>query len=412
MRIPVLTVLFLAFPFFAHAAAEVQILPEVTFSKDILYVGDTVRVYATLRNTGDVDVTGDVSFYIGTAISGTPQVISLRAGGVKEEVFVDLLIPEGTFNVRVEVTNVDPPDTNKNDNVVITALATPVPDKDRDGVLDQNDNCPAATNADQKNMDTDTDGDACDADIDGDGLSNEQEAMKGTDPRDVDTDDDGKSDAVDTTPLGEPPPAPKPAPVPPAPAQSPAKTTTTTPPTSADAAPALSSPPAPGEEQAVEVTGDTEASLAEESDETTAQEESEATRGSSQDTKFSFEQVRWSTYNFYAVAPSRDEGYAYNWDFGDDTTSRRREVVHTYAESGEYLVTLKMTSPEGDVVEDQVEIFVPFFDLENGTVRMLLIVLGLAIVLGLVAAYRSAPTSTGVAPASKRPRKKIEPPHA
>ena len=38
----------------------------------------------------------------------------------------------------------------------------PLPDMDRDGAVDANDNCPAAPNAAQVDTDSDGDGDACD----------------------------------------------------------------------------------------------------------------------------------------------------------------------------------------------------------------------------------------------------------
>jgi len=74
-------------------------------------------------------------------------------------------------------------------------------DTDGDGVKDSADNCPTVANPDQKDTDSDGIGDACDNDIDNDGLTNDQEAQKGTDPKNPDTDGDGIIDGVDACPL-------------------------------------------------------------------------------------------------------------------------------------------------------------------------------------------------------------------
>ena len=73
-------------------------------------------------------------------------------------------------------------------------------DCDGDGVPDSSDNCPAVSNADQADLDDDGIGDACDNDIDGDGISNGAEDEVGTNPRNPDSDGDGKNDKVDFCP--------------------------------------------------------------------------------------------------------------------------------------------------------------------------------------------------------------------
>lgn len=57
-------------------------------------------------------------------------------------------------------------------------------DRDRDTVLDGDDNCPAAANPLQENADGDLLGDACDPDTDGDGMPDEWEIQYGLDPLD------------------------------------------------------------------------------------------------------------------------------------------------------------------------------------------------------------------------------------
>jgi hypothetical protein len=73
-------------------------------------------------------------------------------------------------------------------------------DGDRDGRPNSADNCPSAANPDQADLDRDGAGDVCDDDIDGDGASNAEEALRGSDPRKVDTDGDGVNDKVDACP--------------------------------------------------------------------------------------------------------------------------------------------------------------------------------------------------------------------
>lgn len=81
-------------------------------------------------------------------------------------------------------------------------------DADEDGFNHDTDNCRLVSNPDQADMDHDGSGDACDNDIDGDGLSNTQETILGTDPRNPDTDNDGLTDAQEiniykTNPLNQ-----------------------------------------------------------------------------------------------------------------------------------------------------------------------------------------------------------------
>jgi hypothetical protein len=68
-------------------------------------------------------------------------------------------------------------------------------DVDRDGVIDERDNCPGVANPDQSNMDRDSQGDACDGDADGDGVPNADDKCP-TSRRGPDANRDGCSDTV------------------------------------------------------------------------------------------------------------------------------------------------------------------------------------------------------------------------
>ncbi|MBW0147000.1 thrombospondin type 3 repeat-containing protein [Marinobacter sp. CAU 1620] len=77
-------------------------------------------------------------------------------------------------------------------------------DDDGDGVPNGSDNCPAAVNPDQEDLDGDGQGDACDTDTDGDGIDDEGGFGEANDncplvanPDQADTDGDGIGDACD-----------------------------------------------------------------------------------------------------------------------------------------------------------------------------------------------------------------------
>jgi hypothetical protein len=73
-------------------------------------------------------------------------------------------------------------------------------DDDNDGVIDTADNCPTAANPDQIDTDGDGQGNACDNDDDGDGVADGDDNCRLTpNPGQTDTDGDGIGDACDTS---------------------------------------------------------------------------------------------------------------------------------------------------------------------------------------------------------------------
>ena len=71
-------------------------------------------------------------------------------------------------------------------------------DRDDDGVVDANDNCPDHVNSDQADNDEDLLGDVCDADDDNDGVSDlADNCPLNSNPLQEDFDEDGIGDACD-----------------------------------------------------------------------------------------------------------------------------------------------------------------------------------------------------------------------
>lgn len=354
-------------PALVHAAgADLSVrASDISFSKTPLIVGDVVRLYAKVKNVGDLDVSGYVSFFQGAIPIDDSQVISMRAGGVPEEVFVDFTVPAGSFNVRAEIKGTNPADTNPANDVAITGLFTPVQDSDRDGVEDGKDNCPAAKNADQKDTDGDGDGNACDEDDDDDGLSDDVEQEIGTSPTRKDTDGDGvgdKDDAFPTDP-GKTVVPPPPAPVPPPPAPAPVPAVEAAAPTTSPAPPEPLAPDAPEGPIALDASGITAV--------------------------FTVRRTAWNAYAFTSLSPAQT-GYRFSWDFGDGVTSNRHSPEHAYARAGSFEVKLAVTDPEGRETGDKAVVHVPLMNLGNPWVKLAVSALSLMLASGLVLLARAA----------------------
>ena len=74
----------------------------------------------------------------------------------------------------------------------------PSVDRDADGIPNTQDNCPAAANPGQENLDGDAQGDVCDRDVDGDARPNTQDNCPlVANPEQLDGDRDGQGDACD-----------------------------------------------------------------------------------------------------------------------------------------------------------------------------------------------------------------------
>ncbi len=100
---------------------------DIFFSKEKLVSGEPVRIYARVHNFSNTDIVAQVTFYQGSALIGDPQVVSLRANGLSDEVFVDWTVPSSSFNIVAEVKGQNPRDENPSNDIVLTPLLTPEP---------------------------------------------------------------------------------------------------------------------------------------------------------------------------------------------------------------------------------------------------------------------------------------------
>jgi hypothetical protein len=92
--------------------------------------------------------------------------------------------------------NGEPCDVDDSSTKPKTDRKLPPPDEDKDGIVDDSDNCPTVSNAMQTDTDEDGDGDACDDDDDGDGVLDEFDTCPLI-PNVGDSDGDGIDDVCD-----------------------------------------------------------------------------------------------------------------------------------------------------------------------------------------------------------------------
>ncbi len=381
---------------------DLGIRPEdISFEPATFLVGDTVRIYATVRNFGRKDARANVLFLQGATPIGDAQRVSVRAIGFADEVFVDLVVPSRPFNVLVSLREPSPEDENSSNDQALSPIFTPVNDTDRDGIADEKDNCSIVANSNQKDTDGDGKGDLCDDDIDNDGLTNEQERKLGTDPYKPDTDGDGVIDSKDAYPLD-----PKRSAVTPAGSNTSNTTSTkslpnTTSPSSASPPPAPvptgssgSKVPASGSSASTpssKLDIRSGAALAPlllkipksgSSTEITIPEPRKTDKNTLR-VSVRVERKGWNRFAFFANAYGAKGAIIYTWEFGDGRGGIGQNLEHQFRRSGDYHVTLKVQDSTKQKTSDSVDISISFWNLHNSQLWILvgLMVLGSSLLL-------------------------------
>jgi len=376
---------------------------DISFSKELV-AGQKIRIYAAIHNLGNDDVSGYVTFYQGDKLIGDSQVISVRAGGLADEVFVDWVVPSGSFNIKADINGQKPKDENTNNDMAITAFLIPIPDTDGDGISDPND--PDDDNDGVKDdrepligtdpLKADTDGDGCldgvddaplnpevcvdtdhdgiddkkDNDDDNDGLSDSTENKIGTNPKNQDTDNDGVIDSQDYCPL-DPRCTKNPN------AEAVANTNTN-----------------PNDNENLNINGNLNQQpelflnlnangVEEIAGDVINLNESEFLP--QQNLFIIVTKKNWGTYIFKPeLRGILDENLNYEWDFGDGTKANQKIAEHQFVSSGQYKISLKITGENDLALTATKELEISFFNLENIKLWIVLGILGFSLIFLLI----------------------------
>ncbi len=126
-----------------------------------------------------IGATENVRVYV-DGVLGASQAVDTVNGADAFDIPVQ--VPGGTHQLRIDWEDEGQVIATTSRSVVVATDADV--DTDGDGKSDAIDNCPEKANPDQSDIDRDGKGDVCDSDMDGDGHANGKERAHGTDERD------------------------------------------------------------------------------------------------------------------------------------------------------------------------------------------------------------------------------------
>jgi hypothetical protein len=213
--LPFLVATLLVFSSPVLAASDVSISDkDVYLGKRNMKVGEKTRIYATVRNQGDTDISGTIRFIEENSAQNISEDLQFSTlAGRSDDIFFDM-IPEreGEYRIRVEIFPEDAVDENRANNETVQIffagqdfdddgiIDAQDKDMDGDGVHNQYDAFPKNP---REYLDSDYDGTGNnhDSDDDNDGIPDSIELENGTNPLESDTDQDGVSDKEDLYPL-------------------------------------------------------------------------------------------------------------------------------------------------------------------------------------------------------------------
>ncbi|MEK7512434.1 MAG: PKD domain-containing protein [Patescibacteria group bacterium] len=331
----------------------------------MLTPGQIVRLYATVTNLGVSDAIGQVVFYLNGGKQIGNAEVSLKSNGVKDEVFVDFLVPSNDFYILIKVVSVSPDDFNLSNNNVTTVTYQVRKDTDGDGIFDD-----------------------VDADDDNDGVSDADELKNKTDPLNKDTDGDGVNDLLDVYPLDPnknkvetPKPVQK------------QKTETI----KVEQLPT----PATQNKKINETTLKTVAKTSVNNSANSLTDKKAATEKQTElvndfynspdvellnRVEIVSNQLNWNTYDFSFKTNIENldtEKLEYKWNFGDGAEVKKNSE-HQYATTGEYLVTLKVKGPWKNDLYDSARVKVVFWSIYNYWIWLIILIV---VLLGFLSKY-------------------------
>ena len=312
---------------------------------DEILKGDTGRIYVTVHNNSNTDLSGVVKFYDESTSSyiGTDQPVSVLSDKT-DDVFVDWSSDKtGNHPISVRIipwdSDGDDPDNNKVTKDIYIDIDTDHDgigdrldnDDDNDGVPDNQDAFPL-NYAESKDTDRDGIGDNADTDDDNDGVPDVQDIFPADANEWKDSDSDGVGDNGDAFPY-----------------------------------------------DASETKDSDSDGLGDNSD------PNNSNKGPVPDISVANTDIKTGEVVTFNAIKSRDPDGSvveYSWDFGDGMTDRGVIIDHSFKKAGDYLVSLKTVDDKGEPREKQIRIKV-----RSGlvlTALMVTSVLLILMILGLI----------------------------